>query len=118
LRDDNSPDFSVDGHHQTLFQVELPSWLPLKVVQTLTQKFEGYLLSLITTLMKSHGRHTINPSGQSVHDFSSDSSDGEKDQSSALYNANDLTPLRLVLAKRSQERRERRNMNTHSSDPK
>jgi hypothetical protein len=119
LRDDDSPDFSVDGHHQTLFQVELPSWLPLKVVQTLTQKFEGYLLSLITTLMKSHGRHAINPSGQSAHDFSSDSSDDEKDQSSGLlYNADDLTPLRLVLAKRYRERRERRTMDTHSSDPK
>ncbi|KIM72908.1 hypothetical protein PILCRDRAFT_736132 [Piloderma croceum F 1598] len=122
LRDDNSPDFCVGGHHQTLFQVELPSWLPLKVVETLTHKFEGYLLSQITILMKSHGRHAINPSGQSAHDFSSDSSDGEKDQSSGLlYNADDLTPLRLVMAKRSLERQERRGRrgrrttDTHSS---
>jgi hypothetical protein len=120
LRDDDSHDFRVDGYHKTLFQVELPSWLPLDVVQKLTRKFEGYLLIQIRTLMKNHGQHAIIPSGQSAHDFSSDSSDGEEDNSYALryHGLVDMSPLRLVMAKRMQERRERRTMDTHSSsDP-
>jgi len=117
LRDDGSHDFHVDGHHKTLFQVELPSWLPLEVVQKLTEKFEGYLLLQIKTLMTNHGRHPITPSGQSAHDFSSDSSDGEEDQSNGLEHEDpvDMKSLRLVLAKQA---RERRILATHSSsDP-
>jgi hypothetical protein len=29
LRNNDSTDLYVDGHHATLFQVELPEWLPL-----------------------------------------------------------------------------------------
>ena len=76
LRNDDSTNFHVDGHHKTLFQVELPDWLPLKIVVKLTARFEKILLDQIRTLVK---RHVINPSGQSGDGFSSDSSEDEDD---------------------------------------
>jgi len=74
LRTDDSTDFHVDGHHATLFQVELPVWLPLEIVVKLTAQFKKILLMQINTL---HKQHPVHPSGQSGDSLSSDSSDGE-----------------------------------------
>jgi hypothetical protein len=75
LRDDSDA-FHIDGHHDTLFQVELPIWLPLDLVVKLTAKFEKILWNQIGDLMSYH-QHANTPSGQSEDGFSSDSSDGE-----------------------------------------
>jgi hypothetical protein len=79
MRNDDSSDLHVDGYHRTLFQVELPRWLPLDIVVKMTARFEEILRSQIRSLMKSNKRHPITPSGQSGEVLSSDSSDGEDD---------------------------------------
>src|ERR1700735_2738385 len=79
LRNNDSTNFHLDGHHKTLFQVELPEWLPLEIVVKLTSRFEEILLKQIETIMQRHKRHAINPSGQSGDGLGSDSSEGEDD---------------------------------------
>lgn len=74
----NKDNFHIDGYHKTLFQVELPDWLPLEMVVKLTTRFEEILLQQIGTLAKKkHRRRHFNPSGQSRDGLSSDSSEGE-----------------------------------------
>jgi hypothetical protein len=68
----NNNEFHLDGHHETLFQVELPEWLPLEIVVKLTARFEEILLEQIETLTQRHKRHAIHPSGQSGDGLSSD----------------------------------------------
>jgi hypothetical protein len=85
LRGGGSRDFHVDGYHKTLFQVELPPSLPQDVVEELTKKFEGYLwIQLKVLMMEVHRRSEITPSGQSVNDFSPNSSDGEEEGETAV----------------------------------
>ena len=80
LRNKASTNFHVDGYHKTLSQVELPEWLPLKIVLKLTDRFEKILLKQINTLVAAlHKQHAIHPSGQSRDGLSSDSDDGEDD---------------------------------------
>jgi hypothetical protein len=68
----NKDNFHIDGYHKTLFQVELPDWLPLEIVVKLTTRFEEILLQQIGTLAeKKHRRHHLNPSGQSRDSLSS-----------------------------------------------
>jgi len=115
LRDDGSHDFHVDGYHKTLVQVELPPWLHSDIVQKLTRKFERYLVVQIRTLMANHRQRTINPSGQSAHDFSSDSSGGEEDGSNDVQYGGeaDFASLKLIIAQ-SRSRRQRRSMDSRS----
>ena len=94
LRNDDSTDFHVDGHHETLFQVELPEWLPLEIVVKLTARFEKILLEQIKTLVRDHKRHTIHPSGQSGDGLSSDYSDGEDDAADTIGYSLDDTDYR------------------------
>jgi hypothetical protein len=84
LRNDDSSDLHVDGYHRTLFQVELPRWLPLDIVVKMTARFEEILLSQISTLTTSNKRHAIIPSGQSGDVLSSDSSESEDDAISSV----------------------------------
>jgi len=105
LRDDGPHDFLVDGYHKTLSQVELPPWLPLDIVGKLTQKFEGYLLIQIETLMENNRRRAIIPSGQSALDFGSDSSDGEEDSERCLKYRGE-TGFKTVLEKAGKLRRQ------------
>jgi hypothetical protein len=76
LRGD-SDDFHVRGHHKNLSQVELPQWLPLEVVVTVTTAFEKILVGEITA-MQHHSKHGPRHSGDS-RGVSPDSSDGEED---------------------------------------
>ena len=94
LRNDDSTDFHVDGHHETLFQVELPEWLPLEIVVELTAQFEKILLEQIKTLVRHHKRHSIYPSGQSGDDHSSDYSDSEDDAADTVGYSLDDTDYR------------------------
>jgi len=119
LRDDGSHDFHIDGHHKTLFQVELPPWLPLDIVQKLTRKFEGYLWSQIGALMENHRQRTIIPSGQSARDYSSDSSDGEEDFNNGAYYCGtddfDESIEQMVAECRLRRQLRLRTIDTHSS---
>ena len=119
MRDDGSHDFHVDGHHKTIFQVELPPWLPLDIVQKLTRKFEGYLWSQIGALMESHRQCTIIPSGQSAHNYNSDSSDGEEDFNNGAYYRGtvdfDESIKQMVAEYQLQRQLHLRTINTHSS---
>jgi len=72
---DGSDAFHVDGYHHTLFQVELPIWLPLDIVVKLMAKLEKILGNQIGGLMTRH-KHA---NGQSGDGLSSDLSDGEDD---------------------------------------
>jgi len=76
---DGSDTFHIDGHHHTLFQVELPIWLPLDLVVKLTAKFEKILGNQLRYMMSEHHKHTNTPSGQSGDGLSSDSSDDDDD---------------------------------------
>ena len=76
---DGSDAFHIDGHHHTLFQVELPIWLPLDIVVKLTAKFEKILGNQLRYMMNEHHKHTNTPSGQSGDGLSSDSSDDDFD---------------------------------------
>jgi hypothetical protein len=72
--------FHINGHHHTLFQVELPIWLPLDIVVKLTAKFEKILGNQIEDMMSDHhNKHAKTPSGQSMDYLSSDSSDDTAD---------------------------------------
>jgi len=84
LRNKASTNFHVDGYHKTLSQVELPEWLPLKIVLKLTDRFEKILLGQIKRMVKHHKGHEIHPSGQSRDGLSSDSDDGEDDVVEAI----------------------------------
>jgi hypothetical protein len=79
LRNKASTNFHVDGYHKTLSQVELPEWLPLKIVLKLTDRFEKILLGQIKRMLKRHKRHEIHRSGQSGDGLSSDSDNGADD---------------------------------------
>jgi hypothetical protein len=91
LRNDASTNFHVDGYHKTLFQVELPEWLPLEMVVKLTARFEKILLGQIKRMVK---RHEIHPSGQSGDGLSSDYSDGEDDAADTIGYSLDDTDYR------------------------
>ena len=71
--------FHVEGYHKSLFQLELPDWLPEKIVARLTIRFEDILKQQITNFMGRYKRHNRTPSAQSGDGFSSDSSVGEDD---------------------------------------
>jgi len=93
LRNADSTDFHVDGRHATLFQVELPEWLPLEIVVKLTARFETMLLKQINTLVALHQQHAHHPSGQSGNSLSSDS-DGEEDATDVHHYELDDTDYR------------------------
>jgi len=57
LRNDTSTNFHVNGYHKTLFQVELPEWLPLEIVVKLTVQFKKILLGQIKRMVKHHKQH-------------------------------------------------------------
>lgn len=91
---DGSDAFHIDGHHHTLFQVELPIWLPLDIVVKLTAKFEKILGNQLRYLMNEHCKHANTPSGQSRDGLSSDSSNDDSDGDhvsvgEALYSSSD-----------------------------
>ncbi|KIM81234.1 hypothetical protein PILCRDRAFT_821689, partial [Piloderma croceum F 1598] len=73
--------FHIDGHHHTLFQVELPIWLPLDIVVKLTAKFEKILGNQLRDMMSEHHKHAKTPSGQSGDGLSSDESNDDSDDS-------------------------------------
>jgi hypothetical protein len=89
LRDDSDA-FHIDGHHHTLFQVELPIWLPLDIVVKLTAKFEMILGNQLGDMMSEHHKHAKTP-GQNGDGLSSDSSDDGDDDSEgeSLYSSSD-----------------------------
>ena len=87
----NDGNFHVDGYHRTLTQVELPEWLPIKIVVKLTGRFEEILLRQIKTLKENRTRHASKPSGQSGDGLSSDSTDAEDD----IANTGDMATFLL-----------------------
>jgi hypothetical protein len=91
FRNDDSSNFHVDGYHKTLYQVELPDWLPLEIVVKLTARFETILFALLKTLQKNNKHRSINPSGQSGDGLSSDSSDGEDDTFDTIHHSYEVT---------------------------
>ncbi|KIM71737.1 hypothetical protein PILCRDRAFT_16781 [Piloderma croceum F 1598] len=86
--------FHIDGHHHTLFQVELPIWLPLDIVVKLTAKFEKILGNQLRYMMSEHHKHANAPSGQSGDGLSSNSSNDDSDddhgsEEESLYSSSD-----------------------------
>jgi hypothetical protein len=47
----NSDIFAVRGQHSTVYQVELPPWLPIEVVKEMVSRFEGILKEEIRAMM-------------------------------------------------------------------
>jgi hypothetical protein len=45
-------DFAIRGHHDTLYQVELPPWLPEDILKKMLDKFQGILLQQLISMMK------------------------------------------------------------------
>jgi len=53
--------FAVRGQHSTVYQVELPPWLPIEVLKEMVNRFEGILTDEIRAMMNwgrkiGHGR--------------------------------------------------------------
>ena len=69
FKDGDSTNFHVDGYHKTLFQVELPDWLPLEIVVKLTARFEEILLKQIRTLVERHKRDISDDQSDSDSEF-------------------------------------------------
>lgn len=51
LDDDGNGDFGICGHHDTVFPVELPSWLPVPVLRQMVTRFKGRLHDVLVTLL-------------------------------------------------------------------
>lgn len=81
LRNDDSSDLYVEDHHQTLFRVELPDWLPPGIVVKLTARFKKILWSQIKTLIRRDNSHLLNnqSSRRRYLCISSDSEEGKLD---------------------------------------
>jgi hypothetical protein len=59
--------FGVRGRHPTVYAVELPPWLPYKVMEDMVGRFERILDTQIFTMMVDRKRrHTRKSSGQSA----------------------------------------------------
>jgi len=47
----HTSEFEVQGHHSTLYTVELPHWLPINILQELVARFKETLHIELTRLM-------------------------------------------------------------------
>ena len=43
--------FTIRGQHSTVYQVELPPWLPIEVLKEMVTQFEGILAEEIRAMM-------------------------------------------------------------------
>jgi hypothetical protein len=76
----------VRGHHATLFPVNLPSWLPEKVVAEMLRRFRRHLVGELRLLTRRveisalpfamHHSRTPSTQSESARSMSTDSSDG------------------------------------------
>jgi hypothetical protein len=71
--------FSVRGRHKTLYDVELPWWLPLEVLDNMVKVYEGHVRNELVRLRRLdsdvHGgsRHSRNPSNSGLSDSNASS---------------------------------------------
>jgi hypothetical protein len=69
-------DFSVRGHHATMYPVELPPWIPDYIVFQMLARFQQYLIGELLKLTVPATRHKLSPSLESINTDSSGSTDG------------------------------------------
>ena len=81
LRRPNFNNFTICDNHLSLYQVELPPWLPQKIVSATLNEFEDHLFSKIIQMMEKmqnkKKRHLLKASNQSQN-----ISDSEKEHPS------------------------------------
>lgn len=56
LSDGGNKCFTVRGFHGTVFPMELPSWLPIAVLQEMVTQFKGHLFSALKELSALHSQ--------------------------------------------------------------
>ena len=71
LHGENQNQFQVHGHHNSLFHINLPSWLPKSILQTMVAQFSAYLKSELDQVLNFllghwHNKSTGSVSGDSV----------------------------------------------------
>ena len=76
-----SLDFHALGYHSSIFSVDLPLWLPCRIVEQMVESFKCRLCNAIELLMeqeKSKSAHKHNQSLQSDDGFTTNSSDSSR----------------------------------------
>jgi len=61
LNDGGNDSVAVRGCHGTVFPMELPSWLPVAVLQEMVTRFKGHLFSALKELLMIHSRPKVSP---------------------------------------------------------